>query len=110
MHVFHTHPTTLLFEDLNHYKIYFKVKGTLFCDVMLCSPVEVKRLFGGRYCLHLQGRSYAKKQKASSALLNLKMEAAHSSAISVNFYWSTSVTSQRKVLFMVTVVRTPNPV
>jgi hypothetical protein len=31
-------------------------KNTVFCGVMLCSLVNVRRSFRDTYCLHLQGR------------------------------------------------------
>jgi hypothetical protein len=30
--------------------------GSIFWNVMLCSPAEFHSCFGGKYCLHLQGR------------------------------------------------------
>jgi hypothetical protein len=32
------------------------MKSTIFWDITLCSPSSVNRRFGGKYCLHLQGR------------------------------------------------------
>jgi hypothetical protein len=36
------------------------LKRTLFWDVTRCSPAEVRRRFGGIYCLHLQGRGVSR--------------------------------------------------
>jgi hypothetical protein len=45
------------------------MKITIFWDIMLCSPLNVNRHFGGTYHLHLQGRRMrrAKNQRESSA-------------------------------------------
>jgi hypothetical protein len=49
------------------------IKITVFWDVTLCSPIEVYRRFGGKYCPYHH----------SSAL---KIETARSSKTSVNFH------------------------
>jgi hypothetical protein len=65
------------------------MKNTIFRDVMQCS------LLLARFLL-----------KASSIL---KMEAVLSSETSLNFYRTSSVTSQKVVLFIITAVRPSNP-
>jgi hypothetical protein len=32
------------------------VKSSIFWDMTPCSPTEIHRLFGGMYCLRLQGQ------------------------------------------------------
>jgi hypothetical protein len=39
------------------------MKNFVFCDITLCSSVEVNRCFGGTYRLHLQGRKVSQESK-----------------------------------------------
>jgi hypothetical protein len=45
----------------------FNMKKPLFWHVTPCRCVEIQGCVGGKYCLHLQGRRYAKQQTSSSA-------------------------------------------
>jgi hypothetical protein len=40
------------------------MNSSIFWDIMLCSPLKVNQHFGGKCCLHLQGKriSHARKQ------------------------------------------------
>jgi hypothetical protein len=67
-------------------------KGSIFCDITLCSPLKVNRRFGETCPLYLQGRrkSQARNQSLLTAsclayLSTLKMEATCSSERSVDF-------------------------
>jgi hypothetical protein len=79
-----------------------KSRPTLFWNVTPCSPVEVRRLFEGTYCLRLQGVCFL--------LLVAWRKMERSSETSVNFTGLQVATSQKiVVLFIVTAVRTSNP-
>jgi hypothetical protein len=63
---------------------------TVLWDGKLCDLVKVYGCFGGTYCLHLQG------QRVSQASSKLKVEAVHSSEMSINFYQTTQCHIPRK--------------
>jgi hypothetical protein len=48
--------------------------NAVFCDVVLCSLVDVSRRLGGQYSLHLQDRraSQASKNHVASVLFRLR--------------------------------------
>jgi hypothetical protein len=63
---------------------------TVFWDVIPCSLVEINWRFGGTYCLHIQGRRFAKhatSKKKTEKPLN--SEAVLSSETPVNVYRTT---------------------
>jgi hypothetical protein len=67
------------------------MKRAIFWDIT-CSPLKVSRCFGGTCHLHLQDRkiSQARNQReADGSVCHLKMEAACSSEISVDFQRTT---------------------
>jgi hypothetical protein len=75
------------------------MKSTVFWDIMPCSPLKVKRRFGGTNCLHLQGQRIRRARNQSELSLppaftlvscsayssTLKIEAICSSQTSVYF-------------------------
>jgi hypothetical protein len=91
----------------------------IFWDVTLCNPIEVRRSFGGTYCLHLQSRRVSQtsnqqetgKQLLVTSLAYLstrKMEAVRSSETSDNFYQTTRCHFRNIVIFTVVALRTSN--
>jgi hypothetical protein len=63
------------------------MKSSIFCDITLCSSLEVDRRFGETCSLHLNGRiiSQARNQSESSWQAEREMEATCSSETSINF-------------------------
>jgi hypothetical protein len=45
--------------------------GTIFWDIAPCSPLKVNRCFGGKCCLHLQGRRKAEQEISDKRVANL---------------------------------------
>jgi hypothetical protein len=45
-----------LFFNKHHDMDWIFLKSTIFCNITPCSPLTVKRRFGGPCRLHLQGR------------------------------------------------------
>jgi hypothetical protein len=69
------------------------IKITMFWNVTPCSLIEVQRCFGGTYCSHLHGR------RVSQAVSQQEADDTGPHG----------VISRKMVLFIVTAVRTLNP-
>jgi hypothetical protein len=43
------------------------LKSTICRDIMPCSPLRVHLRFGGKYCLHLQGRKISRERNQNES-------------------------------------------
>jgi hypothetical protein len=82
-------------------------KSTIFWDITPCSPLEVNRLFGGTYRLHLQGRRISRARNQSKIRWQGRRYIPPKRRFTFNGLHG--VISQKIVLFITTAVRTSNP-
>jgi hypothetical protein len=99
------------------------ISSSVFCYIMLCSPLKVNRRFGGSCCLHLQGQRNVKKEKSVNQITSIapcwflawlilllwrwKRHGLPVRQLTSN--WLHDVISQKMELFIIIAVRTSSP-